>query len=1345
MELINRKAVFKPYAQAIPSSFAIEKLDTAPCRKACPANLNVQGYVAMVKKGKYREAVEIIMEDLPFPGILGRVCPHKCEQSCRRIETDSAISIRELKRVAADNVNLSDIPVPEIKPKDKKIAIIGSGPAGLTAAYFLAMEGYKVSVYESMPETGGMMRYGIPEHRLPRKVLDNEIENLKRFGVEIHTNTSIGKDLSLQDLRDHGADAVFLAVGAWKSLKLRIPGEESEGVSDVTSFLKEVHLGNLKKVTGKVVVIGGGHSALDGARVALRLGADEAHIIYRRSRAEMLAEPEEVEEAEKEGVKIHILTAPVSISDNNGKVSGIECIKTELTEPDSSGRRKPVPVEGSNYIIDADHIIPAIGQEPEIDFISDTGIEVNKWNLLKVNEETLQTNESWVFAGGDAITGPATVIEAVEAGKRAAGYISKYIEGEELPKEWQEEPPMGTDWADIRENEPVKKRMQVPTLDIEKRLSSFDEVALCVDGETATSEAERCLDCGGCCECYQCVPSCKAEAITAETHGQQNETVTINVGSVVLTPGLEPFDPSGSDTYKLDEFPNVVTSLEFERMLSASGPTAGHVTRPSDHKEPEKIAWLQCVGSRDLNRCDNEYCSAVCCMYAVKEAVIAKEHIGEKFEPSIFYMDMRTHGKDFEKYYERAKSDGVRFVRSRVHTIDQVDDSGTLSLRYATEAGDIEYEEFDMVVLSVGMEPTVSATDLAEKMGIELNNFNFAKTDALAPVSTSKPGVFVAGVIQGCKDIPQSVMEASAAACSAGISMASARGTQVKEKTFPIESELNDDEPRIGVFVCNCGVNIGGVADVPAIVEYAKDLDGVVYVEENLFSCSQDTQEKMIEVIKEQKLNRLVVAACTPRTHEPLFQETIRNAGMNPYLFEMANIRNQCTWVHSGDKQIATEKSSDLVRMAVSRASLLEAIPKLSVDVNSSVLVVGGGVAGMTSALSLADQGFSTTIIEKSSELGGSAKDVMKTWSGREVQPFLSDLVSKVEKHSNIDLLLSAEVKSASGFVGNFETIVTSNGTEKTVQHGVGVIATGAKATETDEYLYGKNPNVTRWHDLENNPEKLKNADTVAFIQCVGSREESRPYCSRICCTASVQQAISIKDEKPDTNVFILYRDIRTFGERELLYREAREKGVVFIRYSVENKPVVTEAGDGLEIEVFDPVLQQNVTIQTDILNLATAIEPVDTEDIASIYKLPVNEEKFFMEAHAKLRPVDFATEGLYVCGLAHYPKSIDESIAQAMAAAGRAATVLSKASIEVSPLVSQVDQEKCIGCGLCAEVCCFGGIILDEVEGKGKRAFNVPASCKGCGLCASSCPQKAIDMLHFRDEQIKASISAAV
>jgi heterodisulfide reductase subunit A-like polyferredoxin len=1351
MGLTNRKATYKPYAQAIPGSFAIEKLDTAPCRVACPANLNVQGYVAMVKMGKYREAVKIIMEDLPFPGILGRICPHRCEKSCRRLELDEAISIRELKRVAADHVDLRELPVPDITPRSEKVAIIGSGPAGLTAAYFLAMDGYQVGVYESMPEAGGMMRYGIPEHRLPRSVLDAEIENLKRYGIEIHTNITIGKDLTLEALREHGADAIFLAIGAWKGLKLRIPGEETlHGVSDVTTFLREVHLGNLKKLDGKVVVIGGGHSALDAARVALRMGAGEAHILYRRSRTEMLAEPEEVEETEKEGVKIHFLTAPSGISSENDHVTGIECIRTRLSEMDTTGRRKPIPIEGSEFFIEADHIIPAIGQEPDYgDLINEKDLNVSKWGLLEVNPETLQTNIPEIFAGGDVISGPATVIEAVEAGQRVAKYIGQYLQGEELPSKWHEAPPMGTNWTVPSKDEPVRSRLEIPTLPPEKRLSGFEEVNLPVEEKSARQEADRCLDCGSCCECFQCVSVCDAKAVTLETHAQRKETTTLNVGSVVLSPGFTPFDPSKFASYNYAKHPNIITSTEFERILSATGPFMGHLVRISDKKEPKKIAWFQCIGSRDLNRCDNAYCSSVCCMYAVKEAVIAKEHANDDLDCAIFFMDMRTPGKDFEKYYNDARDKhGVRFIRSRVHTIDPVAGTDDLEVRYVTESGDLKTEIFDMIVLSVGMEISPEIADLAETLGIELTEGNFCKTDTFGPVATSREGIFVCGAFQGPKDIPQSVVDSSAAAAAAGEILAPARNTLARSKEAIPEIDVVNERPRIGIFVCRCGINIAGVIDVPSVATYAATLPYVEFATDNLFSCSQDTQETISRIIKEKNLNRVVVAACTPKTHEPLFQETLINAGLNKYLFEMCNIRNQDSWVHKNNPDLATKKAKDLLQMAVSKVSLLEPLKEVKLEVNQTAMVVGGGISGMAAARSLARQGYETHVIEKSEKLGGQALNIYRTNEGEDVQEKLGELIADIEKDDNVHVHLNTTMTNMEGFVGNFRSRLNTRRDRWIIDHGVAILATGASSLNPTEYGYGKDPRILTSLELDRKFIKkdptLKTLNSVVFIQCVGSREPERPYCSRVCCTHSVKNALELKELNPDMNVFILYRDIRTYGQRELLYKKAREAGVIFIRYVPENKPEVSLEGGKLQVRVADHILGRPLAIDSDLLILASAILPNRDETLAAFFKVPLNDDGFFVERHAKLGPSEFATDGVFLCGMAHYPKPMDESIAQGQAAASRAVTLLSRENIFMSGTVAMTNPMNCTSCGICVSICPYNAPSYKEedVPFAGKAEIN-PVLCKGCGLCVASCRSGAIRLKGFDNDQIFAQIFA--
>ena len=1345
--LTTRKATYKKYAQAIPSAFAIQKADKAPCRLTCPAGLNVQGYVQMVKEGKYKEALEIIMEDLPLPGVIGRVCPHECEDACRRAQVDEPVAIRDLKRLAADMFDPREIEVSCLPEREERVAIIGSGPAGLSAAYHLARRGIKSTIFESLPQPGGMLRVGIPAHRLPREVLDKEIEVITNLGVEIRTNTSLGPDLTIDDLFQEGYKAVYLALGAHKGINLRVPGEDADGVRQGVDFLREVNLTGEAQVGEKIAIIGGGNVAIDVARSAVRLGAEDVTIVYRRTRAEMPAWEEEIQAAEAEGVKIVYLAAPQEILTSGGKVIGLRCIRMELGEPDSSGRRRPIPIPGSEYDMEVDQVIAAIGQRPDLSGLGDTlGIELTRWGTIKVDPITYETEREGVFAGGDVQTGPGVAIEAIAAGKEAAESIYRYLEGRDMKEGRGPTTIESPVYRPIPEGESVRGRAKMRELPPEERKRNFEEVELGLDESAGKEEASRCLNCSYCCECFQCVKACGAGAVTLDTHSQEPETVVLQVGSIILAPGFEAFDPSGLDTYYYSNHPNVITAMEFERILSASGPTMGHLVRMSDHKEPKKIAWLQCIGSRDINRCDNAYCSSVCCMYAIKEAVIAKEHAGEALDCTIFYMDMRTYGKEFERYYNDAREKhGIRFVRSRVHSIEPIEGVDDLVIKYVTESGQLKEEVFDLVVLSVGLQTSKETLELAEKLGIELTENMFTQTESFSPVTTSRDGIYVCGAFQGPKDIPQSVIEASAAAAEAGTLLAEARNSLTKVKEIPEEKNVKGERPRIGVFVCQCGINIGGVVDVPAVRDYAATLPYVEYVTDNLYTCSQDTQEAIAQAIKEHNLNRIVVAACTPKTHEPLFQETLVEAGLNKYLFEMTNIRNQDSWVHKDDPEAATEKAKDLVRMAVAKVALMEPLEETELEINQKALVVGGGISGLTAAKRLSDQGFKVYLVEKDTVLGGQARAIYKTWKGEDVQKNLATLVEEVRSADNIEVRLGAEITNVEGFVGNFKTTIRSGDQEETIDHGIAILATGGHEYKPDEYLYGEDSRVLTHLELDQRfiekDSSLKEIGTVVFIQCVGSREPGRPYCSRVCCSHTMESALHFKELNPEVNIYVLYRDIRTYGERELLYRKAREAGVVFIQYSLDSKPVVRATDDGLEIQVMDHVLQLPIVIRADLLTLVSAILPYKDEKLAQFFKVPLDEDGFFVEAHPKLAPSEFSTDGVFLCGLAHYPKSIDESVAQAQAAVSRAVSLLARKKIHVSGTVAYCNPVLCSSCGVCVEICPYSApSFIKEGPWAGKAEVN-PVLCKGCGLCVASCRSGALNLKGFEEGQIMAMI----
>ena len=850
-------------------------------------------------------------------------------------------------------------------------------------------------------------------------------------------------------------------------------------------------------------------------------------------------------------------------------------------------------------------------------------------------------------------------------------------------------------------------------------------------------------------KCRACEKVCPAGAIN---FNDQPKDMVLNVGAIIMAGGCEPYDPKTHDVYGYGNSRNILTSLEFERILASSGPYGGHLVRPSDQKEPKKIAWLQCVGSRDEHIGGRGYCSSVCCTSAIKEAMLAKEHSKEPLDTAIFYMDIRTHGKDFERYYNRAKDEsGVRFVKSKItHVIPT--DSGDQLIRYFDESGKRVEEKFDIVVLSVGLGVSKTAVSLAQSTHIDLDGYGFVKTSSFEPVKTSRPGIFVCGALEAPKDIPSSVIEASASAGCAGSCLTQARWSLTRKKEPPKELDTRGEPPRIGVFVCCCGTNIAGVIDVPAVVEYAKTLKDVAYVEQNMFSCSQDTQNNMAKIINEKQLNRVVVAACTPKTHEPLFQETLTNAGLNKYVFEMANIRNQCSWVNKSDPETATEKVKDLVRMAVSKVELMEPLKEAELQINQAALVIGGGIAGITAAKTLSDQGYHAYLIEKSDRLGGQALQIHETWQGEDVQQNLNRMIAEITADKNIDVFTNAEIIATDGFVGNFKTTIQMPDQTAELEYGVVIIASGALEFKPDQYLYGQDERVMTSLELdrkliENDP-AISQKKTALFIQCVGSRIPERPYCSKVCCTHSIKNALMLRKLNPEMDIYILYRDMRAYGLREDLYREAREKGIVFIRYQAEQEgggvDVFLDETD-LKVCFKDTVLRRKLEITPDLLVLATAITPPKENPLAQQYKVTLNNDGFFMEAHVKLRPVDCATDGVFICGLAHAPKPIDESVSQAIAAATRAVTLLARKTIQTSGNIAEVLPTSCSSCGVCVSICPYSAPSFIDKSARffpGKATIN-PVLCKGCGLCVASCRSGAIRLKGFDNDQIFAQISA--
>ena len=837
---------------------------------------------------------------------------------------------------------------------------------------------------------------------------------------------------------------------------------------------------------------------------------------------------------------------------------------------------------------------------------------------------------------------------------------------------------------------------------------------------------------------------CRADAINAYDTPKKTR---VELASVVLSVGAQLFDPAVLDNFGGGQFDNVMTGLEYERIMSASGPFQGDLVRVSDKKRPKKVAWIQCVGSRGINKADVPYCSGVCCMYALKEAIVTKERFAENIETTIFYMDMRTYGKDYELYFNRAKNDyDIRMVRSRPHSIIEDSKTKNLSITYALEEEALQKtEEFDMVVLSTGFRIPATTLDLANRLGLELNSHHFARTDHFNPVKTSKPGIYACGVIESPKDIPETIVQASAAASMAAVHLPVVIDSSGAPEIFIPERDISGEKSRIGVFVCDCGFEIGGLIKVDKLIEFAKNRKDVVVSQAVGYGCSRDSMEIIEGLIKTHNLNRVVIGGCSPRTHETKFQDLLRRAGLNKYLVEIVNLRDQDTWAHIGQPKESQDKAFKLLHAGISGVRKSRPLIDQTLPMNQNALVLGGGVTGMTAALQLANQDIKVYLVERGPVLGGLAMSIQKTIEGDDVGPFMDKLVEIVLAHKNIQVLTKSIIVDHSGIPGRFKTGIQTGIRMNYMQlsHGVTILATGALPNRPDSYGLGTHINITTQLELdamiEDAPEKIKTMNHVVMIQCVGSREPGNPNCSRICCQTSIKNALRIKAINPDAQIFILYRDIRTYGFYEDYYMEARKKDVKFIRFSLDNKPIVRVENDQVSVFVDDIILGRKIQIQTDYLALSTGMIADDetTEDLSMMFHLPRTADHYFLEDHVKLRPVDMSVRGFFIAGTNHSPRTIRESITQALAAAGRAQTLLAKKEIELGAAIAKVDGSKCAACLICVRSCPFSIPFINE---DGYSQID-PAKCHGCGVCAADCPAKAIQLLAYEDDQILAKL----
>ena len=860
------------------------------------------------------------------------------------------------------------------------------------------------------------------------------------------------------------------------------------------------------------------------------------------------------------------------------------------------------------------------------------------------------------------------------------------------------------------------------------------------------------IDKGDYCEgCNRCMDVCPTNAINLDEEAWEE---TIQVGAIILAMGYTLTDPYELAEFGYGRYLNVVHSMQYERFVSRSGPTEGLLLRPSDNTPPKRIAWLQCIGSRDQK---HPYCSSICCMYATKEAVLAKERLGD-VHCQIFIMDERAFNKEYNAYFHRSTSQyGVEYTRCRISDIQEDPKTKDLIVRYPDpqNGGQIKEDHFDMVVLSVGVRPPSGAAIVSSQLGFDLNQYGFCQTDKFNPLETSQPGIYVCGAFSSPKEIAETIIDSAGAAGDVmrlfqnnlGSSYSTREYPFLTDKEYPPEKDILGEKPRIGVFSCRCYPAMDGIVDIDILVDKSSQFPHVVHTADIGYGCFPDGLQQIKDAIQEHNLNRVVVAACSHRTHESLFQKTVREAGLNSYLMEMVNIRGFAAWVHAHQPEKATRNGLELIRVGVGRAAELEPIYKDSIPPHQRALVLGGGVSGMTAALSIADSGFDVVLVEREEYLGGNLHKVHYLVEGENPNKLLRDLVNRIIAHEHITVMTRTELLEHDGHVGAYHAVLRHrDGTQSDISHGVTIVATGGQESRVDHYMLGEHPSVITQLELEDKLAfhigDVTDLKQVVMIQCVKPKEETYEYCSRICCISTIKNAIRLKTINPNCQVTVLYKDIITYGFREQYYTEARDRGVIFARYDDTHTPVVNSDNGQIIVSMHEQMLDRELILTPDLLVLSTSIQPSQgTKELAKLLKVPISNEGFFLEAHIKMRPMDFMEEGIFICGIAHYPKFIEESISQASATAGRAITILSKKPFHFGGTVAVVDPNKCVGCLTCMRTCPFEiPLVTDEFTGVGElggAAYIEPTLCHGCGTCTAECPANAIQLLNYKDNQI--------